>query len=298
MGILTHGSLFSGFGGAELAAAWMGWENVFHCENNKYSQKILKQHFPASISYEDIKTTEFIQHRGRIDILTGGFPCQPFSRAGKRKGTEDDRHLWPQMLRAIGEIQPVWILGENVPGITNWSKGMVFEQVQADMEAAGYEAFPALNLPACSLDASHTRERIWFVAHSLNHGHRDLKGQNGEKNSVQGIRRPAVHAGEPDGTTPLDNASDPNSDQRCERGMHSSGPEKTERYISPRDPRLDEWDTWENFPTEPPLCRRDDGISHRLDRIKGLGNAWVPQVAYQIFKAIEQLDDLIKSGTL
>ena len=122
---MKHGSLFSGIGGFDLAAQSVGWENVFHCELNPFGQKILKYYWPKAISYADIKETDFTIHRGTIDIITGGFPCQPYSAAGKRLGKEDDRHLWPEMLRAIREIQPTWIVGENVRGLTNWNGGMV-----------------------------------------------------------------------------------------------------------------------------------------------------------------------------
>lgn len=166
-----HASLFSGIGGFDLASQWMGWENVFHCEINPFCQRILKYYFPNSIPYGDITTTDFSIWRGKIDILTGGFPCQPFSLAGKRKGTEDDRHLWPQMLRAVKEIQPRVIVGENVPGIVNWSDGLVFEQVCADLENEGYEVQPVI-LPACGLNAPHKRYRVWFVAYNHNFGRR------------------------------------------------------------------------------------------------------------------------------
>jgi DNA (cytosine-5)-methyltransferase 1 len=162
---MKHGSLFSGIGGFDLAAEWMGWENVFHCEWNEFGQKILKHYWPNAISYGDITKTDFTIHRGSIDIITGGFPCQPYSLAGKRKGKEDERHLWPEMLRAIREIQPSWIVGENVPGIINWSGGLVFHEVQTDLEAEGYEVFPVI-LPACGVNAPHRRDRIWFVAHN------------------------------------------------------------------------------------------------------------------------------------
>lgn len=162
---MQHASLFSGIGGFDLAAQWMGWENVFHCEWNEFGQKILKHHWPNAISYGDITKTDFSIHRGTIDVLTGGFPCQPFSLAGLKKGTEDDRHLWPEMLRAIREIQPGWVVGENVYGIINWNGGLVFDEVQTNLEAEGYEVWPYV-LPACSVNASHRRDRIWFVAHS------------------------------------------------------------------------------------------------------------------------------------
>jgi DNA (cytosine-5)-methyltransferase 1 len=162
---MTHGSLFSGIGGFDLAAEWAGWDNIFHCEWNPFGQKVLKHHFPKSISYEDITKTDFSIHRGSIDIISGGFPCQPYSTAGKRLGKEDDRHLWPEMLRAIREVQPSWVVGENVRGLTNWNGGMVFDEVQSDLEAEGYKVTPFL-LPACAVNAPHRRDRIWFVAYS------------------------------------------------------------------------------------------------------------------------------------
>jgi DNA (cytosine-5)-methyltransferase 1 len=162
---MTHGSLFSGIGGFDLAAQWMGWENKFHCEWNTFGQKVLHHYWPNAEQFTDIKKSNFTKYANRIDILTGGFPCQPYSSAGKRLGKEDDRHLWPEMLRAIREIQPRWVVGENVRGLTNWNGGVVFDEVQADLEAEGYEITPFL-LPACAVNAPHRRDRIWFVAYS------------------------------------------------------------------------------------------------------------------------------------
>jgi DNA (cytosine-5)-methyltransferase 1 len=164
---MRHGSLFSGIGGFDLAAEWMGWENVFHCEWNPFGQKILHHYWPNAIQYHDIIKTDFSVHRGTIDILTGGFPCQPYSMAGKRLGKEDERHLWPHMLRAIREIRPRWVVGENVLGLVNWNGGLVFDEVQADLEAEGYEVQPYV-LPAVAVDAPHRRDRVWFVAYSTN----------------------------------------------------------------------------------------------------------------------------------
>lgn len=166
---MTHGSIFSGIGGFDLAAHWMKWTNVFHCEIDPFCQKIIKQHFPESILYEDIRTAKLIQHRRRINVLSAGFPCQPYSLAGKRQGTADDRNLWPETIGAVEQIQPDWFVGENVFGIVNWSKGLVFHQVQTDLEVAGYEVFPFL-LPAASVGAPHRRDRIWFVAHRKSGG--------------------------------------------------------------------------------------------------------------------------------
>jgi DNA (cytosine-5)-methyltransferase 1 len=161
---MTHGSLFSGIGGFDLAAEWVGWDNIFHCEYNPFAQKVLKHHFPNSKLYEDVRTFDATAYAGRIDIISGGFPCQPFSAAGKRKGTQDERHLWPEMLRIIHEVAPSYVVGENVRGLINWNGGLVFEEVCADLEAAGYEVTPYL-LPACGKNAPHRRDRIWFIAY-------------------------------------------------------------------------------------------------------------------------------------
>ena len=250
---MRHGSLFSGIGGFDLAAQWMGWENIFHCEINPFCQRVLSYHFPNSIQHHDITKTDFTVYRGKLDILTGGFPCQPFSVAGKQLGTEDDRHLWPEMLRAISETQPSWIVGENVRGLVNWSGGLVFEQVQADLEAQGYEVIPFI-LPACAVDAPHRRDRVWFVAYS---------------NIIRLERR--VYQEGREREAPTFNAST----------FHS----------------LQLWKGWQNFPTQSPICSGDDGLPDRLDAItfskwrqesiKAYGNAVVPPLVLEIFKAIE-----------
>ena len=159
----THGSLFSGIGGFDLAAEWMGWDNKFHCEWNPFGQSVLKHYWPNAETYTDITKTDFSLWRGRISILTGGFPCQPYSTAGKRLGKEDERHLWPHMRRAIREIQPRWVVGENVAGLISWNGGMVFDEVQAELEAEGFEVIPFV-LPAAGVNAPHRRDRVWFVA--------------------------------------------------------------------------------------------------------------------------------------
>jgi DNA (cytosine-5)-methyltransferase 1 len=164
---MRHGSLFSGIGGFDLAAQWMGWTNVFHTEWNEFGQKVLKHHFPNSISYHDIIKTDYTIHNGDIDIITGGFPCQPFSLAGKRKGTDDERYLWHEMLRAIQQIRPTYVVAENVRGLLTIDGGMVFEQVCADLEAEGYEVQPVL-LPAAGVNAPHRRDRIFIVGYAAN----------------------------------------------------------------------------------------------------------------------------------
>jgi len=154
--------LFSGIGGFDLAAEWMGWENIFHCEWMEFPRKVLDYHFPDADSHIDICTTDFKKYANTIDILTGGFPCQPFSLAGKRKGTDDERYLWGEMLRAIQEIKPRFVIAENVFGITNIDGGLVFEQVCLDLETEGYEVQPFI-IPAAAKNAPHRRDRCWFI---------------------------------------------------------------------------------------------------------------------------------------
>ncbi len=171
---MNHASLFSGIGGFDLAAEWTGWNNVFNCEWEEFPRKVLKHNFPNAKQYEDIKDFNATEYRGRIDVLSGGFPCQPFSVAGQRKGSEDERHLWPEMLRIIGECQPRWVVGENVRGLVSWSDGLVLEEVFSDLEALGYSV-QSFIIPACAAGAPHRRDRVWIVAQNTN---RDGRGSN------------------------------------------------------------------------------------------------------------------------
>ena len=187
---MTHASVFSGIGGPEIAAAMLGWENLFHCEINEFGRKVLDYWFPNSKSYEDITKTDFSEWRGKVDVLTGGFPCQPFSYAGKRRGADDDRYLWPYMFKAINAIRPAWIVAENVAGITAMveqgkvsemgGQASMFEEVDDihryrleetftlqricdDLESHGYSVQPVL-VPACAVGAPHRRDRVFIVA--------------------------------------------------------------------------------------------------------------------------------------
>jgi len=282
---MRHGSLFSGIGGFDLAAEWCGWENVFHCEWNTFGQKVLKHHFPKSISYNDITKTDFSIHRGAIDIISGGFPCQPYSNAGKRLGKEDERHLWPQMLRAIREIQPSWVVGENVRGLTNWNGGLVFDEVQTDLEDQGYEVLPFL-LPACSVNAPHRRDRIWFIAYSDNYGSNQCNSNN-EVNASEG-RINALS------NTIKSVSNGFNTDTTC-IGLRREGNRIGNTGLTFKK---SERNNWQTFPTKSAICRGNDGLPGELDNItfskwrkesiKAYGNAIVPQVAYQIFKSISQ----------
>jgi len=287
---MTHASLFSGIGGFDLAAEWAGWTNAFNCEIDPFCRKILKYHFPDAEQYGDIRTTDFTIWRDRIDVLTGGFPCQPFSLAGKRKGTEDDRYLWPEMLRVIRTVRPRWVVGENVFGIVNWSEGMVFDKVCSDLEAAGYEVQPYI-IPACGVGAPHRRDRCWFVGHLV---------ENPER-----VRR--------DGDEPEEESRVGRFGKPC-AGDHVRvcGTEGIARNGNKR--RIPNWN---DFPTQSPVCGRNDGIPGivdivtilegrrarqpyipygrwRKESVKGFGNAVVPQVPLQIFETIKKYENLTK----
>ena len=299
---MTHGSLFSGIGGFDLAAEWMGWENIFHCEWNPFGQKVLAHHFPNSKSYNDITKTDFTIYAKQIDILTGGFPCQPYSLAGRRLGKEDERHLWPEMLRTIKEVKPTWVVGENVFGIVNWGGGVVFNEVCDDLENQGYEV-QAYILPAASVNAPHQRQRIFFIAYSKLHKNKysNNGGSKQEEGNVRGENKRNV----PD--TSNSNGIITNSEQlrlehTKERGNSTKGKRKTQKEGSSFTKHF-KTNGWARFPTKPPVCGGDDGLPRKLDSItfskwrnesiKAYGNAVVPQIAYEIFKAIQSFEDMV-----
>ena len=249
---MKHGSLFSGIGGFDLAAEWMGWENVFHCEWMEFPRKVLDYYWPDADSHVDICKTDFTKYANTIDILTGGFPCQPFSLAGKRKGTDDERYLWGEMLRAIQEIKPKWVIAENVFGIVNIDGGLVFEQVCLDLEAEGYEVQPFI-IPAAAKNAPHRRDRCWFVAYSNGNGQHKCNS-NDEINA---------------------------SEARINAFCNLKSIPSNFRNFPTQSPICGGDD---GLPTEL------DGITFskwRNESIKGYGNAIVPQIAYQLFQIIE-----------
>lgn len=343
-------------GGFDLAAGWAGFENIFHCEWNPFCRQVLKHHFPNSESYEDITKTDFTKWKGKIDILTGGFPCQPFSVAGSRKGAEDDRYLWPQMLRAIEEIRPSWVIGENVAGLlsmvfpgeeievgvyqdtqgenhteTEIRERFIIDKICQDLEEIGYTVQPFI-IPACAVGAPHRRDRIWFVAENTvsircdreirekescirRFGEpctRDYERIHSKENASNSIlrrcdrrseetikRQEALHSGErifckterfSKGKN-VTNAEDTIFKRKCkkeQRTIQSDG--QSCRDIQSR---------WRNFPTQSPVCDRNDGLSDRLvgitfpqwrmKAIEAMGNAIVPQVAFEIFNAIKTI---------
>jgi len=332
---MTHGSLFSGIGGFDLAAEWSGFTNLFNCEWEEFPRKVLKHHFPNAEQFGDIKQFNATAYSGRLDILSGGFPCQPFSVAGKRKGSEDERHLFPEMLRVIGECQPRWVVGENVRGLVNWSDGLVFETCCTDLEALGYSV-QSFIIPACATGAPHRRDRVWIVAHSDNFGTRSRFGeiqiQDGEiserNNYAQPCNTSSRNAPDPERIR-LEHTEKPRSVEECEgetwlnvaesietNGERGNAPDTSqERPSKPmedrelgRDKRFTErykHFAWNAFPTVPPVCGGDDGLPKELDgitfpkwrrqSIKAYGNAIVPQVAYRIFEAIQEYEKRKKS---
>jgi DNA (cytosine-5)-methyltransferase 1 len=322
---MTHASLFSGIGGFDLAAEWMGWNNLFHCEWNPFGQKVLKHHFPNSISYNDITKTDFTIHSGSVDILTGGFPCQPYSTAGKRLGKQDERHLFPEMLRCIKEVKPRWVVGENVRGLVSWNEGMVFHEVYDDLEREGYEVQSFL-IPAASVGAPHQRYRVWFVAYAHNKGRsprlREVQNKNGEISKWN-------NNAEFSNANSFKDASDTSSIGFWEHGSTKESFIKTfrtqhwmgEKFVTNSESigqeyalengeleggrfrESDERNFWDAFPSKSPLCGGDDGLPRELDgitfskwrqeSIKAYGNAIVPQVAHQIFKTIKEFEELV-----
>jgi DNA (cytosine-5)-methyltransferase 1 len=341
---MTHLGLFEGIGGFSLAARWAGWQTVAWCEWNEFGQRVLRHHFPEATGHGDIRSTDFTIYRCRIDIITGGFPCQPYSIAGKRLGKEDERHLWPEMLRAIREVQPRWVVGENVFGLVNWNGGMVFNEVQADLEAEGYEVQPFV-LPACAVNAPHRRDRIWFVAKNAKRNgcvqrESEQKGTevwqfgNTCARSTDGLYQykdawPTPHPNS-DGRHGSNGQHEVNASQRgvdaqrdveqvggdvgnasglgLEGGILTARAQKQERISGPVKAISEHIHSgrsglqFQNFPTQPPIRSGDDGVSARLDTItfpkwrnesiKAYGNAIVPQVALQIFQAINEYEQI------
>ena len=296
---MRHGSLFSGIGGFDLAAEWMGWLNVFHCEKMEFPRQILKYYWPEAESFKDICETDFTKYANSIDVLTGGFPCQPFSHAGKRKGTSDERFLWAEMLRAIHEINPQYIIAENVLGITNIDGGMVFEQVCLDVEAAGYHVQPFV-IPAASKNAPHRRERVFFIAKNAVRGgciYPQIKKENIEagkfrKPGAGNKQRLCVQNAKP-ANTYRNGCNQRHRENEIEPGktrLHAFHDVKQGGFKQPKP------NYWGGFPTQSPICGGDDGIPSKLDgitfykwrqeSIKGYGNAIVPQVAFEIFKSL------------
>lgn len=254
----THLDLFSGIGGFSLAFEAEGFKTIGFAETNRYATGVLKKHWPGVPNYGDVRTVPAIN----CDVITGGFPCQPFSKAGKRRGSEDDRFLWPAMLDVIKRCRPTWVVGENVAGIID----MELPRVLADLEGIGFCTQPIV-IPACAVDANHRRDRVWILAYSLGG-----KSQRPMR-SRDGLTQPANGGGV---------LADSNG-IGCFQGQSQEHPTKAGFQAQPRSAQCSQWST------EPSVGRVVDGLPDRTHRIKALGNAIVPQVAQQIARAIKGL---------
>lgn len=301
----------------------MGWETVAWCEWDSFCQKVLIHHFPEAEQHGDITTADFTRYAGQIDILTGGFPCQGFSLAGKRLGTDDDRYLWPEMLRAVKETRPFAIVGENVTGIlsmedrsgkqvevfpkmesrkivrydsidhyeavyTRQAK-MLVHNICEDLEKEGYEVQP-IAIPAASVGAPHRRERVWFLAYTKQGRGREILHDIQERQPNGRIVNRSC------GERITSNSNSKRLSERIQSGFGCFS-SKEGAFAGCEFARRDTANDWAEFPTQSPICSRNDGLSSKLDGITfskwreksigAYGNAIVPQVAYQIFKAIE-----------
>ena len=327
----THLDLFSGIGGFSIAAQNCGYTTIGFCEKEPYAQQILKERFGAVLAdaeklqrdgcehhagsdsqkrgqvsesgngsrprlHPDIFTLNGADYAG-VDLLTGGFPCQPFSVAGKRKGAADDRALWPQMLRVIAEAKPAWLIGENVAGIVT----MELDNILSDLEALGYAAWP-LVVPACAVDARHRRDRVWIVAYSENdHGRSGVSttqagtGQDGERRrGLAGGGEDVAHADEPSrqGNERAQRGKPERAEHQQHRGRQS---QPSIRRVADGIPEgLDSVGEFCQWPDEDlGTPRVSTGIKHRAHRLKGLGNSIVPNVAREIIQAIAQIESAI-----
>lgn len=276
-------SLFSGIGGIDLACEWVGIETIAFCEREPFCQKVLTKHWPDKPIYDDVctLTKERLEADGigTIDLIHGGYPCQPFSVAGDRKGTEDDRHLWPEVFRLIQAIAPRWFVGENVAGHVTLGLDIVL----ADLESIGYE-WETFVLPAMAVGAPHRRDRVFIVAHS--NSERWEKHYTATSSSKLGQRTRR------DFETVLSNANR-KSRLQANSTISTIGSERRPRYDA-------SWSDWGGKTgtywdvSEPPIFGVADGIPDHMDRVKALGNAVVPHQIYPVLAAIKQIDDMLR----
>ena len=257
---LTHLSLYSGIGGIDLAAEWAGFKTIGQVEKDAFANKILAKHWPGVPRWKDIKDVEVDDVIGKTGIrsptlISGGFPCQPFSSVGLKRGKDDPRYLWPEMLRIVREYRPSWVVGENVAGI----KGLALDQICSDLEDIGY-AYRAFSIPAGAVGADQLRRRIFVVANDVGLRSREAAPQKMSVRAQQ-ISRDNV---------------------RCSNG----GTAVAKHRIVPLS-------MWTGVP-KPTVNRNGDGVPYRVDRCVALGNAVVPQQIYPILKGIAEIEQMVE----
>ena len=290
---MKHFSLFAGIGGIDLAAEWAGFETVGMCEIDEYCRKVLDRHWPDVPKWRDVfdlTGEEIIETCGEIDLISGGFPCQPFSTTGKRKGCADERHLWPELLRIICEVRPRWFLGENVRGLLSIDSGRVFGRILRDLAENGYRA-GWVCYGAGDVGAPHKRERVFIVAHTGNpgqqaRGRQEPRGR-GEFSGHGGHEKKLGDA--------CQRRLPPAGPEQQAAGITGAGSQGTEGTAQPSMGRVPDGipaglhGNWPAGPGnqhewEPP--RIATGVKDRVARLKCLGNAVVPQQVYPILKSI------------
>lgn len=288
--------LFSGIGGFSLGLERAGFETVAFCEIDPFCRKVLNKHWPDVPIHEDIKELDGEQFRGTVELVCGGFPCQPFSVAGKQRGADDDRALWPEMLRVIREVQPTWVIGENVIGF----EGMALDQCVFDLESHGFSV-QVFDIPACGVGAVHRRHRLWIIGNANKKGEPDesvnatTPEQLGEQSTAntdssqlrKQSGRSCWSSGEK--TTQSEFYGNQwisaNTDGERSQGQRPNGDQERWQKQDKRTPRL-RYGATLGWPTEPPVCGANDGVPNRVDRLRALGNAVVPHIPEILGRAI------------
>lgn len=271
--------LFSGIGGFSLGLERTGgFETVAFCEYEPFPRAVLAKHWPNVPCFPDVRTLKGTDIAGTVDVICGGYPCQPFSTAGQRRGKEDDRHLWPEFNRLVAELRPAWVIGENVAGHIS----MGLDDVLSDLERQGYAA-RSFVIPACAVDAPHRRDRVWTVAHAR-HSRIHERGFNDD--AQRESRQPRGMGG--DGLSRRAQRKVLADAKRIGRNeMVASKPKRaTGKGTASAPEHSGSACGWARWLPEPDVGRVADGVPRRVDRLKALGNAVVPQIPEMIGRAI------------
>ncbi len=290
---MTHVDLFSGIGGFALAAGWAGFRTVCFCEIDPYCQAVLQKHWPGVPIIGDVRDVTRGSINGRPTLVTGGVPCQPASVAGKRRGKDDDRWLWPEAFRVVRELRPHWCLFENVNGLLTLEDGVVFDHLLSDLEGIGYSDRPFV-VPACAVNAPHRRDRVWIVANAevpewgamrQDHPRRRTTETGGPsiREGCQDVADSGINGLE--GAEPVCQVRQPPQALGCPDPEWWAVEPNVGRVVDGLSHPLDGY--WDR---EPDIPRVAKGVKGRVNRLKCLGNAIVPAVAYQIIKAIADIE--------